>query len=73
MRITKSSLRREPPPAIRIAASRYVDGKDVTKEDVEQANVIIGNVDPSLIAGAEKTGTAPVEFRRSRSLHQGPE
>ena len=33
---------------------RYVDGKEVTKADVEQANVIIGNVDPSLIAGAKE-------------------
>ena len=32
---------------------RYVNGEEVTKEDVEQANVIVGNVDPSLISGAK--------------------
>ena len=32
---------------------RYVNGEEVTKEDVEQADVIVGNVDPSLISGAK--------------------
>lgn len=32
---------------------RYVDGGSVTKEDVERANVIIGNVSPQLTPGAE--------------------
>ena len=32
---------------------RYVNGGEVTKEDVEQADVIVGNVDPSLISGAK--------------------
>jgi len=32
---------------------RYVNGEKVTKEDVEQADVIVGNVDPSLISGAK--------------------
>ena len=30
---------------------RYVSGEEVTKEDAERANVIIGNVDPSLLSG----------------------
>ena len=32
---------------------RYVSGEEVTKEDAEQADVIIGNVDPSLLSGAK--------------------
>ena len=54
MRSIKSSLRKELPLAIKIAALRYVDGKEVTKADIEQGrNAITGNVDPSLIAGGE--------------------
>ena len=32
---------------------RYVSGEEVTKEDAERANVIIGNVDPSLLSGTK--------------------
>ena len=32
---------------------RYVSGGEVTKEDAERANVIIGNVDPSLLSGTK--------------------
>ena len=33
---------------------RYIPGKEVTKEDVNRANVIIGNLPPTLVQGAEK-------------------
>lgn len=33
---------------------RYIPGKNVTKEDVNKANVIIGNLSPDLVRGAEK-------------------
>ena len=32
---------------------RYVNGSDVTVEDVKEANVIIGNVDPALVKEAK--------------------
>ena len=32
---------------------RYVNGSDVTAEDVKEANVIIGNVDPALVKEAK--------------------
>ena len=47
---------------------RYVDGKEVTKADIEQANVIIGNVDPSLIAGAKKLDEAGAGEGRRKVL-----
>ncbi len=39
-------------------------------EDVKEANVIIGNVDPALVKEREKSGTVPVKLCRGRPVHQ---
>ena len=48
MRIIKSSWKRKLHLATK-GCVRYVNGSDVTAEDVKEANVIIGNVDPALV------------------------
>lgn len=49
----------------------YIPKEHVTKEDLEDTQVLIGNLPPALVREAEAPGMAPVKQRRSRSLYAG--